>query len=87
MSLRTLPSRLQSLIPTPKSRAILPPVFQSYQFIRPYVSGGPSSNPSSQKLKVWPFVFILCGGSGAYVLMVRARANAESPKPRNQQRR
>ncbi|KAI4167495.1 MAG: hypothetical protein LQ343_007173 [Gyalolechia ehrenbergii] len=87
MSLRTLPSRLETLTRLSKPRAILPPAFQTYQFIRPYVAGGPRVDPSSQKIKVWPFVFIFFGGTGAYVYMVKARANAESTKPRNQQRR
>ncbi|KAI4145230.1 MAG: hypothetical protein L6R39_003886, partial [Caloplaca ligustica] len=70
MSLRTLSSPLRSGILTPKSRAVLPPLFQSFQLIRPYVSGGPQGDPSTQRLKVWPFIFIFCAGSGAYVLMV-----------------
>ncbi|KAL8942389.1 MAG: hypothetical protein Q9216_001709 [Gyalolechia sp. 2 TL-2023] len=82
MSLRTLPSRLQSLTRLSKPRAFLPPVIQTYQSIRPYVGGGPRVDPSSQKLKVWPFVFIFFTGSGAYVYMVNTRANsAESTKP------
>ncbi|KAI4135720.1 MAG: hypothetical protein LQ341_005843 [Variospora aurantia] len=76
--------------------AVHPPIHPSildiltittYQAIRPYVSGGPQLDPATQRIKVWPFIFIFFGGTGAYVLMVKARANAESPKPRNQQRR
>ncbi|KAL8836546.1 MAG: hypothetical protein Q9170_002866 [Blastenia crenularia] len=83
MSLRTLSPRLHQIthFPFSKPSTILPPVFQSYQLIRPYVAGGPRIDPSSQKIKVWPFVFIFLGGTGAYVYMVKARANAESPKP------
>lgn len=85
MSCRTLTSRAQASTPSLfKSLAILPPAYQS---IRHYVSGGPQVDPSKQRIKVWPFIFIFFGGTGLYVLMVRAKANAESPKPRNQQRR
>ncbi|KAI4183502.1 MAG: hypothetical protein L6R41_005356 [Letrouitia leprolyta] len=88
MSLRILPFRLESLTWLSKPRAILPSAFQSYQFIRPYVAGGPPRiDPSNQKIKVWPFVFIFLSGTGAYVYMVKVRANADSIKPRNQQRR
>ena len=34
-----------------------------------------------QTLKVWPFVFIFFAGTGAYIYMVKARAN-EPQKPR-----
>ncbi|KAL8931738.1 MAG: hypothetical protein Q9211_006764 [Gyalolechia sp. 1 TL-2023] len=88
MSLRALPSRLETLTRLSKPRAILPPVsvFQTYQFIRPYVAGGPRVDPASQKLKFWPIVFIFFGGTGTFMYMVKSRANAESPKPRSQQR-
>ncbi|KAL9029328.1 MAG: hypothetical protein Q9196_002417 [Gyalolechia fulgens] len=79
MLLRTLPSRLEILSRLSKPRAILPPVFQTYQFIRPYFAGGPRVD------KFWPIVFIFFGGTGTFMYMVKIRANAESPKLRNQQ--
>ncbi|KAL8969088.1 MAG: hypothetical protein Q9197_004536, partial [Variospora fuerteventurae] len=81
MSLRTLYSRFHSPTHLFRPGAILPTAITTYQAIRPYVSGRPQLDPASQRIKVLPFIFIFFGGTGAYVLMVKARANVESPKP------
>ncbi|KAL8764040.1 MAG: hypothetical protein Q9184_000328 [Pyrenodesmia sp. 2 TL-2023] len=70
MSCRTFTTRTQASTPSLfKPLAILPPTYQS---IRHYVSGGPQIDPSKQRIKVWPFLFIFFGGTGLYVLMLSA---------------
>lgn len=50
--------------------------------LRNYVSGQPRT-PTTEPLKVWPFVFITLAGSASYMWMVKSRVETNGPaKPR-----